>query len=77
VYSTLKNKVLSNNPSNEDDLKGTIQNRIVSISPIKPENAIRYMFIKLHMSARQRDLFPYNIHLSTIKNLTLTSTGSN
>jgi len=61
VYSTLKNKVLSNNPSNEDDLKGTIQSKVLSISPAKLENAIRNMFVKLHMSARQRNLFPHNI----------------
>jgi hypothetical protein len=61
VYRTLKNKVLSNNPSNEDDLKDTIQNKVLSVSPAKLENAIRNMFVKLHMSARQRYLFPYNI----------------
>jgi hypothetical protein len=60
MYSTLKNKELSNNPSNEDDEKGTIQNKVLSISPAKLENAIRNMFIKLHSSARQRNLFPYN-----------------
>jgi len=61
VYSTLKSKVFSNIPSNEDDLKDTIQNKVLSISPAKLENAIRNIFIKLHMSARQRYLFPYNI----------------
>jgi len=61
VYSTLKNKVLSNNPSNEGDLKGTIQNKVLSISPVKLENAIRNMFVKLYMSARQKNLFTYNI----------------
>jgi len=60
VYSTLKNKVLSNNPSNEDNLKRTIQSKVLSVSPAKLENAIQNLFVKLHMSARQRNLFSYN-----------------
>lgn len=48
VYSTLKDKVLSDNPNNEDDLKETIQNKVLSISPTKLENGIRYTFIKYH-----------------------------
>jgi len=63
VYSTLKNKVLSNNPSNEDDLKGAIQSKVLSISPAKLENAIQNLFVKLHMSANKGIYFHTTIQI--------------
>ena len=57
MYSTLKDKVLSNNPNNEDDLKETIQNKVLSISPAKLENAKRNMFVKYHTCLEGKGIY--------------------
>jgi hypothetical protein len=41
----LNDKVNSNNRSNEDDLKETIQDTVSSISPVEPRRAMSDVFV--------------------------------